>query len=249
MDLTATKLFDIQGRNALATGGTSGIGLMMAKGLIANGIGTLYVTGNEPPEVFDQRIRVLHSFAQASGSNCVIYGCVSPCAPIYRQGRIGQVDLSRPDEIKKLSNFLHEQEDNLDILLSNAGIRRDPTIPVKSYSTARLAEIQESLLSHSHAAWGETFSVNSTAHFFLVAELLDLLGESAKLGDGRGCVVITSSCASMHNCTNVDLTSYAASKAATDHIVAMLAAKVGRFGIRVNGINPGCISLSILMLI
>jgi phenylacetate 2-hydroxylase len=44
----------------------------------------------------------------------------------------------------------------------------------------------------------------------------------------------------MHLCTNVDLTSYAASKAATDHLVGMLAAKVGRHGIRVNGINPGC---------
>jgi phenylacetate 2-hydroxylase len=95
-------------------------------------------------------------------------------------------------------------------------------------------------LSHSHAAWGETFSVNTTAHFFLVAELLDLLSNSAKEGDGRGCVIITSSCASMHLCTNVDLTSYAASKAATDHVVGMLAAKLGRFGIRVNGINPGC---------
>jgi NAD(P)-dependent dehydrogenase (short-subunit alcohol dehydrogenase family) len=36
--------------------------------------------------------------------------------------------------------------------------------------------------------------------------------------------------------------SYAASKAATDHVVGMLAAKVGRFGIRVNGINPGCLN-------
>lgn len=36
--------------------------------------------------------------------------------------------------------------------------------------------------------------------------------------------------------------SYAASKAATDHVVGMLAAKVGRFGIRVNGINPGCMT-------
>ena len=43
----------------------------------------------------------------------------------------------------------------------------------------------------------------------------------------------------MHLCANVDLMSYAASKAATDHIVAMLAAKLGRFGIRINGINPG----------
>ena len=177
--------------------------------------------------------------------------CIRVCSVLvatYLQGRIGQMDLSKPDEIKTLSNLVREREDHLDILLSNAGIRRDPAVPIQSYSIAGLAEIRESLLSHSHSAWGETFSVNSTAHFFLVAELLGLLGESAKLGDGRGCVVITSSCASMHNCTNIDLTSYAASKAATDHIVAMLAAKVGRFGIRVNGINPGCIALSILKL-
>lgn len=145
-----------------------------------------------------------------------------------------------PDEIEALSTWIHSQTNHLDILLSNAGIRRDPEITVQSYPTATLGEIQKSFLSHSHVAWAETFSVNTTAHFFVVAQLLDLLGHSARQGDGRGCVVITSSCASMHLCTNVDLTSYAASKAATDHLVGMLAAKLGWFGIRVNGINPGC---------
>jgi len=75
MDLTATKLFDIQGRNALITGGTSGIGFMMAKGLIANGIGRLYVTGNEPG--FQQRIKALISFAESIDSDCAIIECVS----------------------------------------------------------------------------------------------------------------------------------------------------------------------------
>jgi NAD(P)-dependent dehydrogenase (short-subunit alcohol dehydrogenase family) len=51
---------------------------------------------------------------------------------------------------------------------------------------------------------------------------------------------LTSSCASMHNATNVDLTSYATSKAATDHLVKLLAAKFSRFYVRVVGINPGC---------
>lgn len=58
--------------------------------------------------------------------------------------------------------------------------------------------------------------------------------------EGRGVIVITSSCASMHNATNVDLTSYASSKAATDHLVRLLAAKFQRFYVRVVGINPGC---------
>ncbi|KAH0093321.1 hypothetical protein KCU67_g7777, partial [Aureobasidium melanogenum] len=43
----------------------------------------------------------------------------------------------------------------------------------------------------------------------------------------------------MHNATNVDLTSYATSKAATDHLVKLLAAKFSRFYVRVVGINPG----------
>ncbi|KAJ5385742.1 hypothetical protein N7509_008283 [Penicillium cosmopolitanum] len=59
--------------------------------------------------------------------------------------------------------------------------------------------------------------------------------------EGRGVIVVTSSCASMHNSTNVDLTSYATSKAATDHLVKLLAAKYNRFYVRVVGINPGSI--------
>lgn len=70
--------------------------------------------------------------------------------------------------------------------------------------------------------------------------LLAAASGSEKSPDGRGSIVITSSCASMHNATNVDLTSYATSKAATDHLVKLLAAKFSRFYVRVNGINPGC---------
>lgn len=74
---------------------------------------------------------------------------------------------------------------------------------------------------------------------------MPLLAEAAKRGGGgRGTMVVTSSCASMHNVTNVDLSSYAASKAATDHLVRLLAAKFARWYIRVNGINPGCKCLS-----
>lgn len=50
---------------------------------------------------------------------------------------------------------------------------------------------------------------------------------------------MTSSCASMHNATNVDMMSYATTKASTDHLVALLAAKFARWYVRVVGINPG----------
>lgn len=134
------------------------------------------------------------------------------------------------------------------MLISNAGIRRDPPIAC-NVLTATLAELQESMWSSRESDWADTFQVNTTAHYFLSVAFLPLLAAAADQqlddgrrgqDDGRGVVVITSSCASMHNATNVDLTSYATSKAATDHLVKLLAAKFHRFYVRVVGINPGC---------
>ncbi len=87
------------------------------------------------------------------------------------------------------------------------------------------------------------------AHYFLSVALLDLLHAAGELDlgngrkgrdEGRGVVVITSSIASLHNATNVDMMSYATTKAATDHLVALLASKFARWYVRVVGINPGC---------
>lgn len=87
------------------------------------------------------------------------------------------------------------------------------------------------------------------AHYFLSVAILDLLAKAADMdmGDGskgkdhgRGVVVITSSIASLHYATNVDMMSYASTKAATDHLVGLLAAKYARWYVRVVGINPGC---------
>lgn len=133
------------------------------------------------------------------------------------------------------------------MLISNAGIRRDPSLPC-NVLTAPLTELQASMWSIDSKDWEDTFRVNTTAHYFLSVAFLPLLAAAADRNinkrkgreEGRGVMVVTSSCASMHNATNVDLTSYAASKAATDHLVRLLAAKYSRFYVRVVGINPGC---------
>jgi NAD(P)-dependent dehydrogenase (short-subunit alcohol dehydrogenase family) len=87
------------------------------------------------------------------------------------------------------------------------------------------------------------------AHYYLSVALLDLLAAAGDLqmpdgskgrDYGRGVVVITSSIASLHNATNVDMMSYATTKAATDHLASLLAAKFSRWYVRVCGINPGC---------
>lgn len=156
-------------------------------------------------------------------------------------------DLTSKEGIKEVSDFVRSKETHLDILISNAGIRRDAPKPC-NVLTAPLGELQASLWSSKYSDWTESFQVNSMAHYFLSVSLLDLLAAAADLTlpdgrkgkeVGRGSVVITSSCASMHNATNVDLTSYATTKAATDHLTALLAAKFARFYVRVNAINPG----------
>lgn len=157
-------------------------------------------------------------------------------------------DLSSKEGISDIASFISARETHLDILCSNAGIRRDPPQMINP-KTASIDELQSSLWSSRHSDWDDTFRVNVTAHYFLSVALLKLLAAASDLDigggrkgreEGRGSIVITSSCASMHNCTNVDLTSYAASKAAIDHLVRLLAAKYAPWYIRVNSINPGC---------
>ncbi|PYH95814.1 NAD(P)-binding protein, partial [Aspergillus ellipticus CBS 707.79] len=158
-------------------------------------------------------------------------------------------DLTTKPSILTLAETLATKTPHLDILISNAGIRLDPPTPC-NVLTAPLAILQESLWSVPEDNWSRSFQVNTTAHYYRTVALLPLLVAAAErpldAGNGRcgkddgcGVVVMTSSCASMHNVSNIDLTAYATSKAATDHLVRLLAVKVARWGVRVVGVNPG----------
>ncbi|KAH8657782.1 7-alpha-hydroxysteroid dehydrogenase [Xylariales sp. PMI_506] len=219
--LDITRLFGVKGYVAVVTGGSSGLGFMICKGLVENGAKVYLVA--LPSEPIDERVAELNELgARTNGGSAVGYGC----------------DVKSKDEIAALAAFVAEKETRLDILVSNAGIRRDAVIPCDVLK-APLAELQASMWSHRHSDWADTFCVNTTAHYFLSVAFMPLLAAAAELKDGRGVVVVTSSCASMHNATNVDMSSYASSKAATDHLVKLLASKFGRWYIRVVGINPG----------
>ncbi|KAL5318402.1 hypothetical protein ACEPPN_013462 [Leptodophora sp. 'Broadleaf-Isolate-01'] len=222
-------LFSVKGRVALVTGGTSGIGLMIAKGLVTNGA-KVYVCGLESDPISSVESE-LNELGKASGGTAIGFSC----------------DLTSKEGIEAVSTRLRTTESYLDILISNAGIRRDPPISCDVLN-APLAELQASLWSSSYSDWNKSFQINTMAHYFLSVALLDLLAKAADIdmGDGskgkdhgRGVVVITSSIASLHFATNVDMMSYASTKAATDHLVGLLAAKYARWYVRVVGINPG----------
>ncbi|KAG7053066.1 NAD(P)-binding protein [Colletotrichum scovillei] len=226
--LDITRLFSVKGHVAVVTGGSSGLGLMIAKGLVTNGA-KVYVVAL-PTGPIAEAVKELNELGESSGGNATGVPC----------------DLSSHDEITKLVKYVQAREHSLDLLVSNAGIRRDP-LDLCDLETVNVLELQASMQSSRPTDWKDTFSINVTAHYYLAVAFLPLLHAAASHnGDdgsgsrqGRGAMIMTSSCASMHNVTNVDLTSYAASKAATDHLVKLLAAKFRNFYVRVVGLNPG----------
>jgi len=92
-------LFDIRGKMALVTGGTSGIGRMIAEGLVARGVKT-YVTGRDP----DRTAQVAAEIAQGGGA------CIALAA-----------DLADHTGPQRLARDFAALEGRLDLLVNNAG--------------------------------------------------------------------------------------------------------------------------------
>lgn len=95
----ADPLFDIAGKIALITGGTSGIGRMVAEGFVARGVKT-YITSRDRNRA-DAAAREIC----AAGSEC--FGLAA--------------DMSQANAPAQLIGALAERESRLDILVNNAG--------------------------------------------------------------------------------------------------------------------------------
>lgn len=93
-------LFDIGGKIALVTGGTSGIGLMIARGLAERGVKT-YVSGRDA----DKTAALASDIATETGGHCV--GLAA--------------DLADPAGPQLLAQALSAREARLDLLVNNAG--------------------------------------------------------------------------------------------------------------------------------
>jgi 3-oxoacyl-[acyl-carrier protein] reductase len=125
-------------------------------------------------------------------------------------------DLGAPDGAHKLAAEVRKLAgERLDILVANAGV-------------ATAATIEDQTV----AEFDRMFAVNVRAPFFLVQQLLPLLGEGSS-------VVLLSSLAARASVGL--LPAYAATKGAIDTLVKHFAALLGPRGIRVNAVAPGVI--------
>ena len=92
------NLFEVSGKVALVTGGSRGIGLMIARGYVENGVKT-YISSRKA-EVCDAVAEELSKVGE----------CISLPA-----------DLSEMSEVERLAGEIASREEKLDILVNNAG--------------------------------------------------------------------------------------------------------------------------------
>lgn len=104
--------FSLQGKIALVTGSTRGIGQAIAAGFAANGA-RVWVHGRDA-DAGEQ-------LAQQLG------------------GRFGQADLAEPSAVRTLAETLHAAEERLDILVNNAGM--EIRMPLEQLDMATLDRI------------------------------------------------------------------------------------------------------------
>lgn len=92
------QLFDISGRVALVTGGSRGIGLMIARGYVAAGARVYIVSRNAGP-------------------------CDAAAAELSKQGDCVSMpaDLSRIEEVERVADAIGAREAELHVLVNNAG--------------------------------------------------------------------------------------------------------------------------------
>lgn len=95
---THAELFDLTGKRALVTGGTRGIGMMMARGLLQAGAGV--VISSRKAEACESARKQLAEFGDVEAI---------------------PADLSRHDECLRLADLVTADSDELHILVNNAG--------------------------------------------------------------------------------------------------------------------------------
>ncbi len=190
-------LFDVSGKVALVTGGSRGIGEMIAEGFVANGVKT-YISSRK---------------AEA---------CDATATRLSEQGECISIpaDLSGSKGISVLVDEIKSREDQLDVLVNNAGATWG-------------AEIEE----FPETAWDKVMDINVKSPFFLTQALLGLLEKSACPEDPARIIMIGS--VDGLNVNRLPTFSYGPSKAAVHHLTRTLASHLADRNINVNAIAPG----------
>ncbi|PWN89253.1 NAD(P)-binding protein [Acaromyces ingoldii] len=222
MSLFAGDLFNLEGAVALVTGGGTGIGLMAAKALAANGA-KVYITG--------RRAGVLEEAIKAHGAH--LKGSLVAV----------QADVSSKADLKRVLGEI--KEGVLHILVNNAGIE-GPVTKLDDNVQSGYDLSRRHIENEDFPDWGRVFQINTHSIFFATMTLLPLL----EAGNKKPPPKTANWTASVINITSISGQvrlsqshyAYNASKAAANHLSSMLAHELNfdrKIGVRVNALAPG----------
>ncbi|GAA6010402.1 hypothetical protein JCM10207_005211 [Rhodosporidiobolus poonsookiae] len=224
--LNATQLYNLAGVVAVITGGSSGIGLMIASTLVANGA-KVYIVGLDEDEV--TRIADKYSaLAREQGVRGSMVGLRGDC--------------SNKAEAERIAGEVAKREKYITVLFNNAGIMGTQTVPQKEH-TGEAYKAEYFKLKDEE--FQQVLAVNTIGPYFLSIAFLPLLTASktsAPYGDKFQPQIINTS--SMNGWTKDPATGghgypYLLSKAAIGHLTSLLAHDFLPIGVRVNQIAPG----------
>ncbi|KAK2004240.1 short-chain dehydrogenase/reductase [Colletotrichum falcatum] len=211
--INAADLFSVKGLIAVVTGGGTGIGLMIAQGLEANGA-TVYIIG--------RRKETLEKAASTAKHGNI---------------RIIQGDITQKKDLERAVSQIKEAHGYVNVVVANSGISGPALMGMPPNPT--IAQYRDYVFGWDQKEFTETFAVNTTGVFFTVAAFLELLDEGNKRGNfkQRSQVIATSSIGA-YNRQPMGF-AYGSSKAAVIHMFKQLSTVLVPFNIRANVIAPG----------
>ncbi|KAK0610629.1 short chain dehydrogenase [Bombardia bombarda] len=228
--IEANALFRVDGMVAVVTGGGSGIGMVMAKALAANGAKKVYILG--------RRTEPLADVAKENPSVLIPVQC----------------DVTSKASLQSAVDTITADAGYINLLVANSGILG----PIKRWNPAKtISELRKELFTDfDMEEMTQTFQVNVTGAFFSMTAFLELLdagnkhavtGKDAFGGPAVGgsdapmvqSQIIVTSSISAYSRMAVSAPAYASSKAAVMHLTKQASTSLCKYGIRANALAPG----------
>ncbi|PNH53406.1 hypothetical protein VD0002_g2967 [Verticillium dahliae] len=212
--IDVTDLFGVKDLVAVVTGGGSGIGLMIAQALEANGA-IVYILG--------RRKETLDKAASTSR-----HGNIKPI----------QADVTNKKDLERAVEELTAAHGFVNVVIANSGITGPGLEGLPANPS--LSQFREKLWSTSSDEFTNTFAVNNTGVFNTVAAFLELLDAGNKRGhvQQRSQVIATASVASFNRQPLAGY-AYSSSKAGVVHLMKVFSTALVPYDIRSNIIAPG----------
>ncbi|KAF2183410.1 NAD(P)-binding protein [Zopfia rhizophila CBS 207.26] len=216
-DLRVEKLFSVKNCVCVVTGGGSGIGLMAAQALAANGA-KVYIAGRRNEAL--EKAAKSHNLGEFGGK-------IIP---------LGPCDVTSKSDLEKFYNELASKEKYINLLVCAAGIAGTKAEPTEEKAT----NLKEKLWNNeTFEQWNETYNTDVSSVYFTTVALLPLLEAGTEThGHLSASVIVISSMSGIMRDSQGHF-SYNAAKGGTVHLTKLMSAEFQKVRVRVNSIAPG----------